>query len=232
MLHLEGQTFGYLKVLSRDPNKKCYWICQCQHCEEKTIKSIRSDHLTNGETISCGCIQKEVISKLFSKDLTNQMFGAVKAIKPVGKDFKHGDIIWQCQCTACGKIFNKRQGEISELYSCGCLKSKGEFKINKILIENNINFKTQYSFPDLLSDKNFPLLFDFAIFKADGELSHLIEYNGKQHYEENNYFNRPLKEQQKSDNQKIDYCLKHNIPLIVIPYWDFDKINLERLINI
>ena len=32
MLHLEGQTFGYLKVLQRDPNKKKYWICQCQHC--------------------------------------------------------------------------------------------------------------------------------------------------------------------------------------------------------
>ena len=231
MLHLEGKTFGYLKVLKRDPNKKLYWICQCQHCKQKTIKSIRSDHLRKGETISCGCVQKEIVSKNFSKDLTGKMFGAVKAIKPIGKDAKHGDIIWQCECTACGKIFNKRQGEISKLYSCGCLKSKGEFKINKILIDNNIDFKTQYSFPDLLSDKNFPLLFDFAIFK-NGILSHLIEYNGEQHYKENKYFSQTLQEQKKSDNKKINYCLKHNIPLIIIPYWDFDKINLERLISI
>lgn len=57
-----------------------------------------------------------------------------------------------------------------------------KIKLKNILTENNINFKTQYSFSDLLSDKNFPLLFDFAIFKDNGKLSHLIEYNGKQHY--------------------------------------------------
>lgn len=231
MLHLEDKTFGYLKVLKRDPNKKLYWICQCQHCQNKTIKSIRSDHLTSGQTISCGCIQKEITSKNFSKNIAGQTFNSVKAIKPVGKDSKHGDIIWECQCLACGKIFNKRQGEISSLQSCGCIKSKGEFKINKILNENNINFKTQYSFPDLLSDKNSPLLFDFAIFK-DGKLSHLVEYNGIQHYKPNSYFSRTLQEQQKSDKMKNDYCLVHNIPLIIIPYWDFDKITLERLLNL
>ena len=52
--------------------------------------------MTHGDTISCGCIQKEIISKKFAKDLTGKMFGAVKVIKPDGKDNKHGDIIWQC----------------------------------------------------------------------------------------------------------------------------------------
>ena len=66
--------------------------------------------------------------------------------------------------------------------SCGCLRSSyGEILIKNILINNQIDFKKEYSFNDLLSEKNIPLRFDFAIFK-DGKLSHLIEYDGEQHF--------------------------------------------------
>ena len=58
--------------------------------------------------------------------------------------------------------------------SCGCLKSQYELKILNILKDNNINFKYQYSFPDLKGDKK-RLFFDFAIFNKN-ELKYLIEY--------------------------------------------------------
>ena len=38
-------------------------------------------------------------------------------------------------------------------------------------------FKKQYKFNDLRSDKNYPLSFDFAVFKEE-ELKCLIEYQG------------------------------------------------------
>ncbi|MBQ9657484.1 MAG: hypothetical protein IJV31_01790 [Clostridia bacterium] len=45
-----------------------------------------------------------------------------------------------------------------------------------MLIDNKIEFATQYTFSDLKDIR--ALRFDFAIFK-NGKLSHLIEYNGK-----------------------------------------------------
>jgi hypothetical protein len=42
--------------------------------------------------------------------------------------------------------------------------SYGEQRIEEILCENNIQYKKEYIFSDLLSENNKPLRFDFAIF--------------------------------------------------------------------
>lgn len=51
-----------------------------------------------------------------------------------------------------------------------------------MLLENNIDFAREYTFGDLKGVNGGALRFDFAIFK-NKKLSHLIEFNGKQHYE-------------------------------------------------
>ncbi|WP_291631441.1 hypothetical protein [Clostridium sp.] len=66
--------------------------------------------------------------------------------------------------------------------SCGCINSKGELKISSILNDNNIKYKTQYTFNDLRSENGSLLRFDFAILNDDNKLLYLIEYQGKQHY--------------------------------------------------
>ena len=57
---LTGQTFGRLTVLSRSSNSKKYkatrWNCICSCGNEKIV---RSSHLLNGHTASCGCLQIE-----------------------------------------------------------------------------------------------------------------------------------------------------------------------------
>ena len=55
---LTGKRFGRLLVLGIDDknSRKTYWVCQCD-CGN--IKSIRSDALVEGKTISCGCKKKE-----------------------------------------------------------------------------------------------------------------------------------------------------------------------------
>jgi len=86
------------------------------------------------------------------------------------------------------------------------------------LLNNNIEFATQYTFPDLKGTNGGFLRFDFAIFN-NGKLSHLIEYNGLQHYEQtsgkwgDNY--QTLIE---NDQKKIQYCKEHNIELRIIRY--------------
>ena len=94
-----------------------------------------------------------------------------------------------------------------------------------------LNFKSQYYFSDLVSKKNIPLRFDFAIFK-NTELLCLIEYQGEQHYiyKEKGWNNKEnFNRLKKSDNLKKEYCLKNNIKLIEIPYWDFEKLNKQYL---
>lgn len=60
--------------------------------------------------------------------------------------------------------------------------SLGEKSIEKLLRENNINYKKEYAFQDLVSINNVLLRFDFAIFDENNEIERLIEYDGEQHY--------------------------------------------------
>lgn len=53
---LVGQKFGRLTVLERDyntQNNRIVYLCQC---ECGSIVSVQSNHLTRGETLSCGCL--------------------------------------------------------------------------------------------------------------------------------------------------------------------------------
>ena len=54
--------------------------------------------------------------------------------------------------------------------------SRGEIKIHEILVENDLVFQEEYSFPNLISENGRPLRFDFAIFDDDGNIDFLIEY--------------------------------------------------------
>lgn len=60
---LSGERFGKLIAIERSGSDKkgnALWICQCD-CENLTIS--RTYKLTSGEKNSCGCLQKELISK-------------------------------------------------------------------------------------------------------------------------------------------------------------------------
>lgn len=57
-IDLTGQTFGYLKVLTRDMQYQghgstTHWICECTACG--AIKSMPSYGLRKGNVVSCGC---------------------------------------------------------------------------------------------------------------------------------------------------------------------------------
>ena len=62
--------------------------------------------------------------------------------------------------------------------------SRGEILIEKILTEAGLKFEMEYSFPGLNSSNGKPLRFDFVVFDDDGNIDFIIEYQGRQHYEE------------------------------------------------
>lgn len=112
--------------------------------------------------------------------------------------------------------------------------SYGEIKIEEILTQAGLNFQPQYSFVDLVSSSGHPLRFDFAVFDDDGEIDFLIEYQGIQHYKPKSKFGgmSGLQKQQFFDMMKRQYCNKHNIKLILIPYWDEENISYDYIMTL
>lgn len=226
-----GNIYGRLTVLykaGKNSSNKTLWHCKCSCGKEVDVIG---ENLRNNSTISCGCYNKEMSSLKNSKDLTNQRFGLLTA-KEKTSSSKVGNI-WKCICD-CGKEVNILSSSLlsGNTQSCGCQKiSHGESVISKLLWDNSILFKAEYSFNDLISKKNKKLRFDFAIFDNYNNLKYLIEYDGQQHYFANEYFGgiQSFNDTKERDNMKNEYCFKNNIPLIRIPYYH-KNITIQDLI--
>ena len=111
--------------------------------------------------------------------------------------------------------------------------SRGEIKICDILDAAGLKYQEEYSFSDLVSSSGRPLRFDFAVVDDDDNLDFLIEYQGIQHYEAKSKFGgyQGLRKQQFNDMKKREYCKKHNITLVIIPYWDEGRINYDYIMH-
>lgn len=212
---LTGKTFGYLTPLYYLKGGK--WHCRCQCGNEIDVDT---RNLNSGHTKSCGCMKKQLIGQKLTIDMSNYEDDNIKVLERDGST-NLGIAKWKCICKHCGREFitegaNIRSGETK---SCGCVHSFNEQKITKILLDNHIEFATQYTFSDLLGKDNLhPLRFDFAIFKG-GKLSHLIEYNGLQHYEKlQGKWGEQYETLIENDNKKIQYCKDHDIELRIIKY--------------
>lgn len=139
-------------------------------------------------------------------------------------------ILWKCICD-CGNETIVRTNSLTtgNTASCGCINySIGEYNIEKILKENNINFKPQYTNQELELKK-----YDFAILENNIPIR-FIEFDGEQHYNNiSGIWNSPdsLEDIQARDKLKNEYALSHNIPLVRIPYWERDNITIEMIMG-
>ena len=229
-IDLTNQKFGKLTVICRAPNKngRTMWLCKCDCGNEVEV---RSDQLRSGITKSCGCLhieQAKQTGKRNFKDLTNQRFGKLIAIKPIfNNNKKRYD--WLCKCDCGNTIITLSSSLINKnTQSCGCIKSIGESNIRQILQKNGINYISQYR----VEIDNRLYIYDFAITEKD-KIIRLIEFDGIQHYGRiSGWFTEARSQElQISDNIKNVYALSHNIPLVRIPYWERDNITLEILLG-
>lgn len=108
---ISGQIFGKLKALRVDESKKkSFWICRCACGNEK---SVRTDLLKDGRTVTCGCrsgTRREFV------DITGQRFSSLTVKEIVDKTF----CVATCDCGTETKvrINNIKRGHTR---SCGCL---------------------------------------------------------------------------------------------------------------
>ena len=102
--------------------------------------------------------------------------------------------------------------------------SKGEEKIVNLLQKGRYKFEREQRFKDL---KRGLYRFDFYVVGGRA-IPCAIEYQGEQHYQyvDKFYSSRAEFEAAKErDRRKISYCLAHQIPLYIIPYWELENIH-------
>lgn len=188
------------------------WRCICD-CGNETIVDTRN--LMAGNTRSCGCGNHE------SKNVKDMTGYETDTLRVIRRSENIGDTAaWLCECKLCGNLFVTKGSSIRLGYtnSCGCVHSLNEKKIAQMLNESGVDYETQYTFPDLIGVGGRKLRFDFAIFYY-GELHHLIEYNGQQHYiRPNGSWGDRHERTLENDKRKIEYCANHCLELRIIRY--------------
>lgn len=125
----------------------------------------------------------------------------------------------QCKHIKCGTVWKIAPHELLKGVGCPkCKSSKGEKRVMNFLSENNITYISEKYFKWKEQTKKYR--YDFFL----PEYNVLIEYHGRQHYEETTMCRSSLEERKKDDEIKEINAIKNGLKYIVIPYWDYDKI--------
>lgn len=107
--------------------------------------------------------------------------------------------------------------------NCSNSVSIGEKRIRIYLEDNNIKFEPQKWFSDCRDKK--PLPFDFYL----PDFNMVIEFDGRQHFGETNYFTYSFEEIKRHDEIKNLYCKNKNIKIVRIPYWNIN--NIKKILD-
>lgn len=198
---------------------------KCPKCEKEYSstwnnlkKGKRCPYCRHNHTIDLEYI-KNFANKLGYKVLSDSYEGAFKEIKFECPHHHKFNLVWT--------YFQKGT-------RCPyCKTSKGEEKISEVLFKYKIINEREKVFKGCVYKGN--LRFDFYL----PNQNICIEYDGKQHFEPQDFSGHgnsesEFKETQLRDSIKTQYCKDNNIKLIRIPYWDFDNIEtiLKKELNI
>lgn len=208
------------------------------HCLTHPNKPNREVELYNflNRNNTCGCmLQKYTIDDLRANPKVRQ------DLEIIGEYINNSTPI-ECQCKVCGYKWFVSPNKLTQGRGCPlCSSTKmssGERYITKILQDNNIDFTAQKTYPDLKGDNKACLRFDFFL----SEYNLCIEFQRIQHYQPTifRYGSKKSKEEQqkeaeekfrknqRNDQKKEEYCKKHNINLLAIPYYSKD--DMEQVI--
>ena len=227
LIDLTNQQFNEWTVLYYVGNSK--WHCRCSCGVEKDINTVT---LRKGTSKSCGC-KKIINARENNGKFINEVGNRYGFLTVIAKDEELSNqkhrAQWICKCD-CGnyKTVSSKCLREGKTKSCGCIgASYGEFEVAKILSNSNIHFQTQYK----IFINNILYRFDFAIFNNKNKLLYLIEYDGKQHFDDGQlHWTETVQQIRQRDNIKNQWCKDNNIPLIRIPYTHLNDLKIEDLL--
>lgn len=216
--------------------RNVYSKCKCLQCNitERYILNHELKKYANKNTPCASCSRR---NRAEEKRQIKQgdVFTKLKVIGDAGyKNNRHWSL---CQCD-CGRVVKIKDNALlsGNTKSCGCLVSVGENKILHILEENNYIFIHDSILPEFLRETGHKYRFDFVIYNKKGQITNIIEFDGRQHFygPDTSYWSRSLdtlEDIQKRDKIKNDFCLKHNYPLYRIPYTEINNLNIKTLFD-
>lgn len=212
---IHGDKFLYDKVDYTDAHKKVTITC----LKHGDFQQKPNNHLNGVGCIKCAGLNPYSTSEFIEKS---------KSVH--GKKYDYFDTKYErfhAKVTiTCRKHGAFRQKPSDHLAGCGCPKcneSHMERDVRLYLTSTNIQYKQEHKFSSCKNKR--PLPFDFVAFH--NKKLHAIECQGIQHYELTFFSKNMTKEQaqrsfeimQLNDKIKREWCLKHDIPLLEIPYY-------------
>ena len=214
-----------IQVLSTYRNSKSKVALRCSICGHSWMATPNS--LLSGK----GCAYCAGTLKKTTEKFVEEMQKIHPTIEVKGNYINNKTKIL-CRCMKCDTYFyGIPHSMVDSGHGCiNCSSSHGERKIRDWLTSHGFNFITEHKFDDCKDIRALP--FDFFL----PDLNTAIEFDGQQHYDVNRFFGGEpaLIKRKLHDNIKNEYCLTHNIHLIRIPHWDFEKIDqilFEQLAN-
>lgn len=224
---------GKYQLLSEYKGTKRHISIKCLTCNN--INKQRAGDFLNGKRCKICSVGKRASKRIknvtssFEKKLENKYGDKINLIG----EYQGAKINTEFLCNTCYNKFTTTPCSIvNKRVTFGCPicghSSSGENRIREYLDKKEVNYEMEYSFSDL-AFKN-KLKFDFAIF-LDGNTkcpSLLVEYDGQQHFQPVEYFGgeKALRETQFRDRMKDKYCVRKEIELVRIPYWDYENIEI------
>ena len=201
---------------------------QCKTCNN--IFETTPHHLLNGH--GCKKCASKRVGDVLRKDNVNFIL-ELREINPnirVLSKYINSKANVKCQCIVCGNEWHATPNNL--LKGTGCImcnrkQSKGEQKVQSILDNWQIEYVSQYTYDGLLGVNNRKLSYDFYI----PSFNTLIEVQGQQHNNPVEIFGgeEQFIIQQEHDRRKREFAKNHNLKLLEVWYYDFDKI--EEILN-
>lgn len=205
--------------------------CKCRRCGNVWTTVPRVLTTNGGGCPVCGKEKANGEETKSQEDFVKDLAIANPTIQVIGQYTGCKNLI-KCKCLIDGTVWESHASNLlNNTAGCPtCNMSNGQRKMLTILKNMGFKITRQYKFPDCKYKTQ--LRFD----GYDEENNVAYEFNGEQHYKKKTWGHisdeeaeRQLKLNQTRDKIKIDYCKKNNIPLIIIPYWDFN--NMEEIIK-
>ena len=171
-----------------------------------------------------------------TSEFKNEVYGLVGNEYEVAGEYINARTHISLKHIVCGEIYNVTPDQFlrgTRCVKCSDKISKGEKEIGLCLDNMKIKYETETTL-DGCSDVN-KLRFDFSICDELG-IKYLIEFDGHQHFKPVRFGGISIEGAEESykntirrDSIKTQYCKDNNIPLLRIPYWEFD--NIETILH-
>ena len=219
---------GYILLAKEYVNAKSKLEYICPAHQEYGAQYITYNNLKQGFGCKYCGIERVAISKRLSFDKVKEVFAKHDMIL-LDQEYKNANTPMQYICQH-HKEFGVQYMALSNAFKqhCPhCNRIKGEDKIARYLLNNNIRFTQRKSYDDLRGVGGGKLSYDFYL----PDFNLLIEYQGEQHEHPINIFggDEQFQVQQEHDLRKMKYAEEHDIELLEIWYYDFP--NLEKILD-